>query len=99
MVVAARRCSYRNQLRAFTGPEFPFWLDEASEIMIPIVGAIAILIGYSVGKMPCWKSWQGYVGLMIVAPLAIGAGITPVEVVVDCAALGAGFALARRPRH
>jgi hypothetical protein len=64
-----------------------------------VVAGVAIAIGYGVGKMPCWKCWQGYVGLMIVAPLAIGADITPVEVVVDCAALGSGFALARRPRH
>lgn len=64
-----------------------------------VVVMLALGLGYGIGKMPCWKSWQGYVGLMIVAPLAIGAGITPVEVVVDCAALGAGFALARQPKH
>lgn len=64
-----------------------------------LAAPLAILIGYGVGKMPCWKSWQGYVGLMIVAPLAIGAGIAPVEAVADCVGLGAGFALARRPRH
>ncbi len=64
-----------------------------------LAAPIAVIIGYAVGKMPCWKTWQGYVGLLTVIPLAIGAGVTPVEVVVDCAALCAGFALARRPRH
>lgn len=70
-----------------------------SATSILLVVPLALAIGYTVGKMPCWKTWQGYVGLLIVIPLAIGAGVTPVEVVVDCAALGAGFALVRRPRH
>ena len=60
---------------------------------------MAVLIGYAAGKMPCWKSWQGYVGLMIVAPIAIACGVGLPEAVADCAALGTGFALARRPRH
>lgn len=60
---------------------------------------IAIGIGYTVGKMPCWESWQGYVGLIVVAPLVIVAGVPAVETIVDCVALGCGFALARRATH
>jgi hypothetical protein len=60
---------------------------------------LACVLGYAVGKRPCWKSWQGYVGLMIVAPIAVACGVALTEVALDCAALGAGFALARRPRH
>ena len=40
-----------------------------------VVGALAVTIGAAVGKMPCWKSWQGYVGLVIVVPIAIGFGV------------------------
>ena len=61
-----------------------------------VVGALAVGIGYAVGKMPCWKSWQGYVGLFIVAPLVTMAGIAPLEAVFDCVALGLGWCLARR---
>lgn len=57
---------------------------------------LAVGIGYAVGKMPCWKSWQGYVGLMIVCPIGIGTGPPAAEVMVDCAGLGLGFLLARR---
>jgi len=31
--------------------------------MAPIVLPLAIIIGYGVGKMPCWETWQGNVGL------------------------------------
>lgn len=68
-------------------------------IAVPIVALLGLGIGYAVGKLPCWKSWQGYVGLMIVAPISIAAGITLAEVVLDCVGLGVGFAYARRPRH
>ncbi len=64
-----------------------------------LAASLAVLIGHAVGKMPCWKSWHGYVGLMIVAPVAIAAGVTIGEVLLDCVALGAGFALARRQVH
>ena len=61
-----------------------------------LVAPLAIGIGYVVGKMPCWESWQGYVGPFIVAPLVVVAGIDAVEAVIDCVALACGFALARR---
>jgi hypothetical protein len=61
-----------------------------------IVAPIAVGVGYGVGRMPCWRSWQGYAGLVIMAPMAVAAGVPMGEVVVDCVGLGAGFALARR---
>ena len=63
--------------------------------VIVVVGALAVMIGYAVGKM-CWKSWQGYIGLAIVAPLAINLGMDTIEALFDCAILGVGFSLARR---
>ena len=68
-------------------------------IVLPVVAVLGLVIGYTVGNMPCWKSWQGYVGLMIVLPVVITAGVGAVEAVADCVALGCGFALARRPTH
>ena len=65
-------------------------------IFIVVVGALAATIGYAVGKMPCWKSWQGYVGLVIVAPIVISLGVDAVEALFDCVLLGVGFTLARR---
>lgn len=62
----------------------------------PVVGVLAILIGYRAGKMPCWKSWQGYVGLVIVAPIVISLGVDAVEALFDCVMLGVGFSFARR---
>ena len=59
-------------------------------------GALAVLIGYAVGKMPCWKTWQGYVGLVIVAPIVIGLGVDAMEALFDCVLLGVGFSIARR---
>ena len=50
----------------------------------------------AIGKMPCWQTWQGYVALLVVAPVAIAAGVPWLEVGVDCAELAAGFACARR---
>ena len=38
---------------------------------------LAVGIGWAIGKMPCWESWQGYVGLLIVAPVAIVTGASP----------------------
>ena len=61
-----------------------------------VVGALAAGIGYVVGKMPCWKSWQGYVGLFIVAPIAVLAGIDAPEVLFHCFGLALGFAIAHR---
>ena len=61
-----------------------------------IVAPLAVGIGYGVGKMPCWESWQGTIGLFIVAPLVVVAGIDPVEAVIDCVGLGCGFRIARR---
>ena len=64
--------------------------------VVLFVGALAVMIGAAVGKMPCWKSWQGYVGLVIVAPIVIGLGVDATEALFDCVMLGVGFALARR---
>ena len=63
--------------------------------VIIVVGALAATIGYAVGNMPCWKTWQGYVGLVIVAPLAIGLGVDAIEALFDCLMLGVGFSIAR----
>ena len=69
-------------------------------LLLPMFAApIAIAIGYAVGKMPYWESWQGYVSLLIVAPLAAVAGVPAVETVIDCVALGCGFAIARCATH
>ena len=57
---------------------------------------LAVGIGWAIGKMPCWQTWQGYVGLLVVAPVAIAAGVPWLEVGVDCTGLAAGFACARR---
>jgi len=65
-------------------------------IAIPIVAVLGLVIGYAVGKMPCWKSWQGYAGLGIVAALVHMIGMNVAEIVVDCTALAAGFFLARK---
>ena len=63
--------------------------------VIIVVGVLAVTIGVAVGKMPRWKSWQGYVGLVIVAPLAIGLGVDAIEALFDCLMLGVGFSIAR----
>jgi len=68
-------------------------MTEASLLPL-LVAPLAIGIGWAVGKMPCWKTWQGYVGLLIVVPVALAAGVNPVEVCIDSLALGAGYALA-----
>ncbi len=68
-------------------------------LTIAFVAALAFVIGYAVGKMPCWESWQGYVALFIVVPIAVAAGVAVSETIVDCAALGLGFTFARRPPH
>lgn len=68
-------------------------------IAVPLVAVLGLGIGYAIGKMPCWKSWQGYVGLLIVLPVVIAAGVGAVEAVADCVALGCGLALARMPTH
>lgn len=60
------------------------------------VAALAIVIGYGVGRMPRWQTWQGYAGLAVVAPIAAVAGVPALEIGIDCVGLGAGFALARR---
>ncbi len=65
-------------------------------IAVPILAILGLGLGYAVAKMPCWKSWQGYVALLIVALLAFAGGIPPIEVIVDCASLGAGFAWSRK---
>ena len=57
---------------------------------------LAAGICWTIGKMPCWQTWQGYVALLVVAPVAIAAGVPWLEVGVDCAELAAGFACARR---
>lgn len=62
----------------------------------PIVGSLAVLIGYCVATMQCWKTWTGYVGLVLVTAITIIAGMEPVEVLFDCGMLGIGFALGRR---
>ena len=62
----------------------------------PIIGTLAVAIGYVVGRMPCWQTWQGYAGLVIVAPIALLAGVPISEVAIDCAGFGVGFACARR---
>ena len=62
---------------------------------LPVI-PLAIGIGYAVGKMPCWKSWNGYVELLIVTPLVIVAGVSVVEAIIECVGLGCGFAIARR---
>lgn len=54
---------------------------------VPFVVVIAVAIGYAVGKMPCWKAWQGYVGLLIVAPIASTMGIPLFEVLFESAFL------------
>ena len=64
--------------------------------VVLVGGALAVLIGYAVGKMPRWKSWQGYVGLIIVVPIAICLGVDASEAPFDCVMLGVGFSLARR---
>ena len=64
--------------------------------IIVVVGVLAVTIGYPVGRMPRWKSWQGYVGLVIVAPLVIALGVDTIEALFDCVMLGVGFSLARR---
>ena len=64
--------------------------------VIVVVGVLAATIGYAVGKMPCWKSWQGYVGLVIVAPIVIALGVDATEALFDCVMLGVGFSFARR---
>ena len=64
--------------------------------VVLVGGALAVMIGTAVGKMPYLKSWQGYVGLVIVAPIAIGLGVNAAEALFDCAMLGVGFTLARR---
>jgi hypothetical protein len=61
-----------------------------------ISAPIAVGVGYAVGRIPRWKTWTGYVALIIVAPIAVVAGVPIGEAVVDCVGLGAGFALARR---
>ena len=60
-----------------------------------ISAPLAVAIGYTVGKMLCWKTWTGYVGLVIVAPLAIGLGVDAMEALFDCVMLGVGLSLAR----
>jgi hypothetical protein len=60
-----------------------------------IVAPIAVGTGYGVGKMPCWKTWTGYAGLVIVAPIAVVAGVAVAEVVIDCISLSIGYAMAR----
>ena len=64
--------------------------------VVLVVGALAAMIGYTVGRMPYWKTWTGYVGLVIVAPLVIGLGVDAKEALFDCVMLGVGFSLARR---
>ena len=61
-----------------------------------LVAPLAVGIGYAVGKMPCWETWQGYVGLVIVVPVAVAASVPRLEVLIDCAGIAAGFAFARR---
>ena len=60
------------------------------------LAAVAMLIGYGVGHMPCWSAWQGYTGLVIVATLAIAAGVPTIEICIDCTGFGVGFTIARR---
>ena len=63
----------------------------------PVVGAIAVGIGYAVGRIAIrWQTWTGYVGLLIVALLVTVVGLDPVETAIDCLGLAIGFATARR---
>ena len=61
-----------------------------------LVVPIAFGLGWAVGTMPCWQTWQGYVALLVVAPVAIATGVHRLEVIVDCLGLAAGFAFGRR---
>ena len=64
--------------------------------VVLVGGALAVGIGYAIGKMPYWKSWLGNVGLVIVVPIAIRLGVDASEALFDCVMLGVGFSLARR---
>ena len=64
--------------------------------MMIVAAGMALVIGALVTRRSGFSPRQSYTALLVVVPLGLLAGIPANEVLIDCAGLGIGVALARR---